>query len=127
MYLIAFSTFCNSKSVKYPYSDKRLLFYRALIALNTMFSFHCVYDAYTKQEKINLQRAHQIQGRIREMPDGQERMALHNELSTLRQNEFNIFKALIETAIKLRGKYPQKEYLEHLKGQAESIVNTVLR
>lgn len=64
---------------------------------------------------------------LREMPDGQERMALHNELSTLRQNEFNIFKALIETASKLRGKYPQKEYLEHLKGQAESIVNTVLR
>lgn len=33
----------------------------------------------------------------------------------------------IELVIKLRGKYPQKEYLEHLKGQAESIVNTVLR
>lgn len=61
------------------------------------------------------------------MPDGQERMALHNELSALRQNEFNIFKALIETAIKLRGEYPQEQYLKHLKEQAESIVNTVLR
>lgn len=86
-----------------------------------------IYDAYTKQEEINLQHAHQIQGRIREMPDGQTRTALHNELSALRRNEFNIFKALIETAIKLRGEHPQKEYLEHLKGQAESIVNTVLR
>lgn len=74
---------------------------------------------------MNIQRAHKIQGQIRELPDGSERTALHKELSALRQNEFIIFKALIETAIKLRGKYPQKEYLEHLKEQAEAVINTV--
>jgi len=42
-YLIAFSTFCNSVSVKYSYSDSRHLSCRALIAMNTMFSFHCVF------------------------------------------------------------------------------------
>lgn len=86
-----------------------------------------IHDTYTKQEEINLQRTHKIQGQIREMPDGQERTALYNELSALRQNEFNLFKALIETAVKLRGEYPQKEYLVHLKEQAEAIVNTVSR
>ena len=86
-----------------------------------------IYDAYTKQEEINLQRTHKIQGQIREIPNGEERTALYNELSDLRHMEFNIFKALIETAVKLRGEYTQKEYLEHLKEQAEAIVNTVLR
>ncbi len=99
--------------------------------LEYLYSFYnadvqIIYDEYTKQEEINLQRAHQIQGQIREMPDGEERTALQNELSTLRLMEFNIFKALIETAIKLRGEYPRKEYLEHLKEQAKAIVSTVL-
>lgn len=102
------------KQLKYLYS-----FYNADVQI--------IYDAYTRQEEMNIQHAHKIQGQIREMPDGQERTALHNEISTLRHNEFNVFKALIETAIKLRGKYPQKEYLEYLKEQAEAIINTVLR
>lgn len=86
-----------------------------------------IHDAYTKHEESNLQHTHQIQGRIREMLDGKERTYLQKKLSVLRQNEFNIFKVLIETAIKLHREYPQKEYLEHLKEQAEAIVNTVLR
>lgn len=98
--------------------------------LEYLYSFYnadvqIIYDAYTRQEAMNIQRAHKIQGQIRELPDGSERTALHKELSALRQNEFIIFKALIETAIKLRGKYPQKEYLEHLKEQAEAVINTV--
>lgn len=85
-----------------------------------------LYDAYTRQEEINLQLAQKIQGQIREMPNGEERTALYNELSCLRQKEFNFFKALVETAIKLRGEYNEKEYFERFKEQAESMVNKVL-
>ena len=60
------------------------------------------------------------------MPNGEERTALYNELSCLRQKEFNFFKALVETAIKLRGEYNEKEYFERFKEQAESMVNKVL-
>lgn len=82
-----------------------------------------IYDAYTKQEEINLQRTHKIQGQIREMPNGEERDALHNELSRLRQKEFEFFKALVEEAIKLRGGYSEKEYLKRLKEKTETLVN----
>lgn len=82
-----------------------------------------IYDAYTKQEEINLQRTHKIQGQIREMPNGEERDALHNELSRLRQKEFEFFKALVEEAIKLRGEYSEKEYLKRLKEKTETLVN----
>ena len=84
-----------------------------------------IHDEYTRLEEINLLRAHKIQGQIREMPDGEQRIALCNELSALRRTEFKIFKALIQTAIKLRGEYQKEEYLKRLKEQAEAIVGTV--
>lgn len=98
--------------------------------LEYLYSFYnadvqIIYDAYTRQEAMNIQRAHKIQGQIREMPDGEKRVALHNELSCLRQKEFNVFKALVETAIQLRREYNTEEYLDHFKKSAEAIVNSV--
>ena len=84
-----------------------------------------IHNAYTKYEEINLQLAHKIQGQIREMPSGEKRTDLYNELSYLRHKEFNFFKTLVETAFKLRGEYNGKEYLEQFKEQVEAMVDTI--